>query len=111
MSWRTHLLVAHVQELIELNATVGEGTESPLLLEISGDLRVSNFSLLNRVRICFIVKHSLCPLTMIIDVEDGRDGAVEQWWLETVRSNYIILYSYVNPINDMCNIIVSIKTR
>jgi len=76
MSWRTHLLVAHVQELIELNATVGEGTESPLLLEISGDLRVGNFSLLNRVRICFIV-HSLCPLTMIIDVEDGRDGAVE----------------------------------
>jgi len=48
---------------------------------------------------------------MITDVEDGRDGAVEQWWLETVRSNYIILYSYVNPINDMCNIIVSIKTR
>lgn len=38
----THLLVAQVQELVELNTTVGESTERPLLLEVGGDLGVGN---------------------------------------------------------------------
>ena len=38
----THFLLAQVQELIELDAPVGEGTERPLLLEISSQLRVGH---------------------------------------------------------------------
>ena len=37
-----HLLIAQVKELIELNTTVREGTERPLLLEVGGDLGVGN---------------------------------------------------------------------
>jgi len=39
-----NLLVAEVQELLELNATVGEGSESPLFLELGGELGVGNVS-------------------------------------------------------------------
>ena len=38
----TYLLVAKVQELVELNAAVGEGAERPLLLEVGGHLGVGN---------------------------------------------------------------------
>lgn len=41
MIW-THVFIAHIQELVELNATVRKGTECPLLLEVGGDLRVGN---------------------------------------------------------------------
>ena len=34
---RTHLLVAEVEELIELDPTVGERAERPLLLELGGE--------------------------------------------------------------------------
>ena len=37
-----HLLIAQVKELIELNTTVREGTERPLLLEVGSDLGVGN---------------------------------------------------------------------
>ena len=37
-----HLLIAQVKELVELNTTVREGTERPLLLEVGGDLGVGN---------------------------------------------------------------------
>ena len=37
-----YLLVAQVQELVELNAAVGEGAERPLLLEVGSDLGVGN---------------------------------------------------------------------
>lgn len=38
----THLFVGKVKELVELDATVGEGTEGPPLLEVGGDLGVGN---------------------------------------------------------------------
>ena len=38
----THLLVAQVQELVELNPAVGEGAERPLLLEVGSDLGIGN---------------------------------------------------------------------
>ena len=45
----TYLLVAQVQELVELNAAVGEGAERPLLLEVGSDLGIgdSGISLAN----------------------------------------------------------------
>jgi len=36
------LLIAQIQKFIELNPTVGEGTEGSLLLEVGSDLGVSN---------------------------------------------------------------------
>jgi hypothetical protein len=40
----TNLLVAEIQELLELNATVRKGTEGSFFLELSGDLGVGNVS-------------------------------------------------------------------
>jgi hypothetical protein len=39
----THLFIAQVEELLKLNTTVRERTECALLLEVGGDLGVSNF--------------------------------------------------------------------
>ena len=39
----THLLIAQIQELVELNTTVRERTERPLLLELGGEGGVGNF--------------------------------------------------------------------
>ena len=39
-----NLLVAEIQELIELNATVGEGSEGPFFLELSGEMGVRSVS-------------------------------------------------------------------
>jgi hypothetical protein len=41
----TDLLVAQIQQLVELDTTVGKGTEGPPLLKFSGDFGVSDFSL------------------------------------------------------------------
>lgn len=49
----THLLVAQVQELVELNTPVGEGTEGPPLLEVGGDLGVSDISLFRAISTSF----------------------------------------------------------
>jgi hypothetical protein len=38
----THLLIAQIQELVQLNSTVRERAEGSLLLEISGDLGIGN---------------------------------------------------------------------
>ena len=43
-SQSTDLLVAEVQELIELDATVGEGSEDSFFLEFGSDLGVGNIS-------------------------------------------------------------------
>ena len=43
-SQSANLLVAEVQELFKLNATVGEGSEGPLFLELSGELGVGSVS-------------------------------------------------------------------
>ena len=40
----THLLIAQIQELVELNTTVRERTERPLLLELSGEGGVGDVS-------------------------------------------------------------------
>ena len=40
----TDLLVAEIQELLELNATVREGTESSFFLELSGELGIGSVS-------------------------------------------------------------------
>ena len=37
-----HILIAHVQQFIQLDSTVGEGAERPLLLEVGSNLRVGN---------------------------------------------------------------------
>lgn len=39
----THLFIAQIQELVEFNSTVGERTERPLLLELSGEGGVGDF--------------------------------------------------------------------
>lgn len=46
-----HLLVAQVQKFVELDATVGERTECPLLLELSGEGWVGNLSVSLRTTI------------------------------------------------------------
>lgn len=40
-----YVFVAHIEELVKLNSTVGEGTESTLLLEVGSHLGVGDFSL------------------------------------------------------------------
>ena len=40
----THLLIAQIQELVELNTTVRERTERPLLLELGGEGGVGDVS-------------------------------------------------------------------
>jgi hypothetical protein len=42
---QTHLLIAQVKELFQLDSTVREGTEGTLLLDVSGHLGVGDFSL------------------------------------------------------------------
>lgn len=41
----THVLIAHIQELVKLNSAVREGTEDTLLLHLGSELGVGNFSL------------------------------------------------------------------
>ena len=38
----TYLLIAQIQELVQLNSTVRERAEGSFLLEISGDLGIGN---------------------------------------------------------------------
>ena len=37
-----HIFIAHVQQFVQLDSTVGESAERPLLLEVGSDLRVGN---------------------------------------------------------------------
>lgn len=39
---KTHLLIVHIKELVEINSAVGERAEGSLLLELSSDRGVSN---------------------------------------------------------------------
>ena len=43
-SQSANFLVAEVQELFELNASVGEGSEGPLFLELGGELGIGSVS-------------------------------------------------------------------
>ena len=49
-SGATHLLVAKIQELVKLDAAVRERAERPLLLELSGESGVGDFSVLFVIR-------------------------------------------------------------
>lgn len=40
----TDLLIAEIQEFIELDATIREGSEGPFFLEVGSDLGVGNVS-------------------------------------------------------------------
>lgn len=40
----THVLVGQIQELLELDSTVGEGAERSPLLNVSSDLGIGNVS-------------------------------------------------------------------
>lgn len=43
---KTDLLVAQIQQLVELDTTVGKGTEGSPLLEFSGNCGVGDFGLI-----------------------------------------------------------------
>ena len=45
MGYATHVFIAHVEKLVQLDTTVREGTEGPPLLELGGEGGVSDFSL------------------------------------------------------------------
>ena len=47
----THIFIAHVEELVKLDSAVRKGTEGTLLLEISSQSRICNFSLQQYIRI------------------------------------------------------------
>ena len=72
---RTHLLIAHVQELVELYSAVRKCAESSLLLEVGGNLRIRNVSLHRRVQY-----HSVhCTITEYLTIF----GASR--WIQTVN--------------------------
>jgi hypothetical protein len=61
----TNLLVAEVQELIELDATIRESSEDPFFLELGGEFGVSNVSHGRYVE---------CGLEMWMMWSEGRTG-------------------------------------
>lgn len=109
MAQWTHLLVAQVQELVELDAAVGEGTEGPPLLEVGGDLGVSDISLDRKV------STSACGAAglpdHVVDVlgglEDGG-GWVRELGMSVEKAgsglgilgqSYVILYSFAGSVD------------
>ena len=113
----THLFVAQIQELVELNTPVRERTEGPLLLEVGGDLGVGNggislsspqqtfrqhfqsFCIHRRYAALTILKVSLAVLRW--DSRDGScaafDRSLNRGWLGACTEAWEYSYTVSQP--------------